>query len=70
MKEFHCPECGYQSFTMVHRKYTAVDFSKEGAIEGHPALTSAGEVFECFICDNCTLSVPEGQAKEILREVT
>ena len=69
MKEFNCPDCGSRSFTMVHRRYTDVNFSQEGAIEGHPELHSAGEVFDSFFCNDCACSIPGEQAQEMLEEV-
>lgn len=69
MKRFSCPACGCQRFTLVRRTHTDVDFSKEGAIEGHPFLSSAGERFDGFLCYECGTPVPAKQANEMLREV-
>ena len=52
MKEFKC-ECGSKEFILFQQKETLVDFSREGAVEGHPYLTSVGihaTSMECFSC--------------------
>lgn len=69
MKQFSCPKCGSKEFTLVRRQLTAVDFSQEGAIEGHPFLRQSSNQFECFLCADCGEEVPEEQAQEMLIEV-
>lgn len=68
MREFNCT-CGSKQFTLVRRTYTEVDFSQEGAIEGHPFIRSAGELFDGFVCYECGAVVPDDQAQEMLKEV-
>jgi len=70
MKEFTCTKEGCESkqFVIVTTRQTLVDFSREGAVEGHPFLeylsTSAGGVF----CYECETRVPDEMAREIVRE--
>jgi len=68
-KQFKCPDCGCQNFTLVMRKLSEVDFLHEGAIKGHPFLRNVSEVFESFICFDCGETVPGEQAKEMFKEV-
>lgn len=68
LKQFSCT-CGSRQFTLVRRHYTEVDFSQEGAIEGHPFIRDAGGRFDSFICFNCGEEVPGEQAQEMLGEV-
>ena len=71
MKEFTCPKEGCEShkFVLVTTRQTLVDFSREGAIEGHPFLehlsTSSGVIF----CYECEERIPHDMAQEIAREV-
>lgn len=39
MKKFKCEYCESELFELQHVETTTVDFSREGAIEGHPFLT-------------------------------
>jgi len=68
MKEFSCI-CGCKQFTLVKRKYTEVDFSQEGAIEGHPFIRNAGELFDSLLCFECGEAVSDEQAQEMLKEI-
>ncbi len=63
-----CPKCGGAKFTIVHRKYTVVDFSREGAIEDHPYLSNGGELFDSVFCDDCSEPIEGDMAQQILRE--
>lgn len=70
-KQFKCPNCGCQNFTLAQRTLMEVDFSREGAIEGHPFLGTRSRVegeFD-FVCFDCCETVPDEQAKEMLKEV-
>lgn len=69
VKEFKCPKCGGTKFTVVYRHYTVADFSQEGAIEGHPMISSGGIRFDSIFCDNCSEPVEDEVAQEMLREV-
>jgi len=69
MIEFVCPNCGSKQFTLVKKRYTEVDFSQEGAVEGHPFLHSTREEFNSFICAKCGGVIHEEQSQEMLREV-
>lgn len=68
-KQFKCPECGSQNFTLARRVLTEVDFSCEGAVEGHPFLRNVSKVFDGFVCSGCGEDVPEEQAQEMFQEV-
>lgn len=68
MKVFSCV-CGSKQFTLVKRTYTVVDFSQEGAVEGHPFIRSSGELFNNFLCYECGAEVPDEQAQEMFKEV-
>lgn len=69
MKEFKCPECGNTKFVVVYRHYTVVDFSQEGAIEGHPMIENGGESFDSIFCDNCSEPVEGDTIQEMLKEI-
>lgn len=70
MKDFICPKEGCEShkFVLVTVKQTLVDFTREGAIEGHPFLeslsTSSGDVV-CYVCEE---KVSHDMAQEIKQE--
>ncbi len=52
MKQFKC-DCGCMKFILIQKQETSVDFSREGAIEGHPFISTLGLHFvsiECFSC--------------------
>ena len=68
MKEFSC-SCGSKKFVLVQTSGTLVDFSQEGAIEGHPRLNTIGTDSYLFKCDSCGVTVPYGQAREMRSEV-
>lgn len=71
MKVFICPKkgCGSNQFILATIKQTLVDFSQEGAVEGHPRLeylsTSTASVF----CQKCQKRVPLDMLQEIIKEV-
>ncbi len=71
MKEFICPKkgCGSKQFVLTTTKQTLVDFTQEGAIEGHPHLehisTSTGTIF----CCECQARLPLNMTKEMLKEI-
>ena len=67
-KQFSCV-CGSRNFTLHWKTMTEVDFSQEGAVEGHPFLRNVEERFDSFICFECGEEVPEEQAQEMLKEV-
>ncbi len=71
MKEFKCAkgDCGSRVFMMVERKYTVVDFSREGAIKGHPFIGNDGSRFDSFACYVCGEVVPSEQGKDMYKEV-
>lgn len=69
MIKFCCPGCGCSRFTLVRRNLTDVDFSQEGAIEGHPFIMDAGSIFIHFLCYECGKEVPTEQAEKMLKEV-
>lgn len=68
-KQLKCPQCGCWRLILVRCSGTLVDFSKEGAIEGHPFLENIGEESYLFKCDGCGTRVPDEQAQEMLKEV-
>lgn len=68
-KQFGCPQCGSKQFVLVRNSGTLVDFSREGAVEGHPFLKNVGEESCLFKCDRCGTTVPDEQAQEMLKEV-
>ncbi len=52
MKQFKC-DCGSMKFILTQKRETSADFSGEGAIEGHPFISTLGLHFvsiECFSC--------------------
>lgn len=71
MIKFSCPKpgCGCSRFTLVRRTFADVDFSQEGAIEGHPLISDAGNRFDSFLCYECGEEVPTEQAEKMLKEV-
>lgn len=69
MKEFGCSKCNSTRFVVVHRHYTVADFSQEGAIEGHPAISRGGDIFDSIFCDNCSEPVEGETIQEMLREI-
>ena len=69
MIRFSCPKCGCEKFTLVRETYLGVDFSQEGAIEGHPLISSGANKFSCFQCCGCKEKVPPEQAEKMLKEV-
>lgn len=69
MIKFSCPKCGCERFTLVRETYLGVDFSQEGAVEGHPLISSGGNKFSSFQCTHCREEVPTEQAEKMLKEV-
>lgn len=67
-KQFSCM-CGCKNFTLHRRTMVEVDFSQEGAIEGHPFIGSVSSKFESFLCFACGAEVPDKQAQEMIKEV-
>lgn len=68
MKEFTCV-CGSKKFYMVQTCETLVDFSKEGAIEGHPFLGGTASYFTHIICAECKTPVPKSIEKAMRKEI-
>lgn len=68
MKQFSCA-CGCKHFRLINHTLTLVDFSREGAIEGHPHIRNAGTRFVSLTCTNCGATVPDEQAQEMLVEI-
>jgi len=73
MVEFSCPKCGCKRFTLVKKNFIDVDFSQEGAIKGHPAisrhLVEQDSGFEYFLCYECGEEVPTEQGEKMFVEV-
>ena len=76
MKKFQCPECSCQLFALVSETVVGVDFSREGAIEGHPFISNrhlfvsrTSGHFKLFVCTGCNKAVPDEQAQEMIKEV-
>lgn len=71
MKEFTCPKdgCDSKQFVLATIKQTLVDFSREGAVEGHPFLehlsTTSGDIF----CYECEEKVPSDMRQEMSKEI-
>ncbi len=67
-KQFSCV-CGFSQFILIERRYTGVDFSQEGAIEGHPYIQDSRNIFDSFVCSKCGEKVPDREAQEMRKEV-
>jgi len=69
MKEFKC-ECGSRKFILTQKQETSVDFSREGAIEGHPFISNLGLHFVSIECLSCGAHVTESNVyEEMSREI-
>lgn len=66
MKQFTCV-CGSQGFYLTQESETFVDFSKEGAVEGHPFLGGKDTRFADIRCAKCRTQVL-GNAIEAMRK--
>ena len=69
MKEFKC-KCDSKEFILFQQKETLVDFSREGAVEGHPYLTSLSLHATSIECYSCGAKVTDSVTfQEMLREI-
>lgn len=68
MKEWTCI-CGSKLFSLVKQEATIVDYSAEGAIEGHPHISRGSVGMPVFVCVRCHTQVPDMVAEEMIKEV-
>jgi hypothetical protein len=71
MIEFKCKGCGCRRFWRHSTKELLVDFGREGAIAGHPALEGSEKSYlpTQFQCAECGLLVDSETAKQMEAEV-
>ena len=71
MKEFICPHkgCGSKLFIRSSIEQTLVDFTREGAIEGHPFLEHMSTSVSRVDCYECQKRIPLDMARDIIKEV-
>ncbi len=71
MKEFVCPAKGCVSkvFILTRINQMLVDFSMEGAIEGHPHLQSMPNTGGSLFCGLCHARVPLDMTKEMIEQI-
>ncbi len=68
MREWTCI-CGSRVFVLTGLKSILVDFSKEGAINGHPYLTGVTTGKSVLVCNSCHTKIPYVAASEMLKEI-
>ncbi len=68
MKVWTCI-CGSKVFMFTRLETLAVDFSQEGAIEGHPHISKGGLSKSSLVCAKCHTKVPDIAADERLKEI-
>ena len=69
MKQFKC-DCGCLKFILTQKQETSVDFSREGAIEGHPFITTLGLHFVSIECFSCGAHVTDSlEMQQMLEEI-
>lgn len=71
MKEFSCPRCGCKRFYRERVVEQLVDFSKEGAVKGHPYLQGAEKeaIKPFFRCAECGDRVGSATARLMNAEI-
>lgn len=71
IREFSCPLCGCKRFLMHRHLKLLVDFSREGAVEGHPFLEGPEQQSQptYFSCAECQAVVPNEMSTEMQKEV-
>lgn len=70
MKVFTCPEkkCDSNEFVISTIQQTHVDFTREGAVEGHPFITNLSSQGGSVFCYRCQKRIPIDMANEIVAE--
>lgn len=68
MKKWTCI-CGSTRFSRTRQETTIVDFSREGAIEGHPLLEQIAPGNALIQCTQCGSYPPNEVQKEMLKEI-
>lgn len=71
MKQFRCTKCRCMRFWRVSTSEHIVDWSQEGAVEGHPRIEGAGQTLlhPLFRCAECGHYVSDATAIEMDKEV-
>lgn len=70
-KQFTCPQkgCDSKQFVLSAIAQTLVDFSQEGAVEGHPKLERLSTTPSAVFCSICQKRVTLDMAQEMLKEI-
>jgi len=69
MRDFNCPQCGSKKFLLHRTEVLKVDFSREGAIKGHPYLSYLGDTAYRLSCSTCMKEITGEQKKAMLKEI-
>ncbi len=68
MKKWTCI-CGSNKFQVTKVENITVDFSSEGAIEGHPFITRSGMGAQVITCAQCHMKLATDVVTEMLMEI-
>ena len=68
MEVITCPEkkCDSNGFVISTIQQTHVDFTREGAVEGHPFITMLSDQGGSVFCYKCQKRIPIELAREIV----
>lgn len=64
-----CELCRHRVFIMVDEQHTLVDYSQEGAIEGHPLIQRQGTIPIKIRCAACYNTVEHNEAEQMRKEI-
>ncbi len=71
VKSFSCHKCGCKRFWRRRSSELLIDFGREGAVEGHPALEGPEKTYTppYFVCAECGVAAPMEMCKEMEAEI-
>lgn len=68
MKDRICM-CGSRVFALARLETLVADYGEEGAVRGHPKLSSGAMGSHSIHCSSCGTKVPDVVADEMVKEI-